>query len=100
MRRAFTEQQELDLAGGALAISAEVLVDLLGALGGLLLAGGAHGAAHPRAGDGLLSARRRDGNDDDVDDNDAVGADPVDRAVEQACQAHRFSSTMRTMCPV
>lgn len=63
--RAFTEQQELDLAGGALAISAEVLVDLLGPLGGLLLAGGAHGAAHPRAlaGDGLLSARRRDGND-------------------------------------
>lgn len=72
-KRAFTEQQELDLAGGALAISAEVLVDLLGPLGGLLLAGGAHGAAHPRAlaGDGLLSARRRDGNDDDdVDDND------------------------------
>jgi len=45
--RAFTEQQELDLAGGPLAISAEVLVDLLGPLGGLLLAGGAHGAAHP-----------------------------------------------------
>lgn len=72
-KRAFTEQQELDLAGGALAISTQVLVDLLGPLGGLLLAGGAHGAAHPRAlaGDGLLSARRRDGNDDnDVDDND------------------------------
>lgn len=72
-KRAFTEQQELDLAGGALAISTEVLVDLLGPLGGLLLAGGAHGAAHPRAlaGDSLLSARRRNGNDDgDVNDND------------------------------
>lgn len=56
---ALTEQQELDLAGGSLAISAEVLVDLLGPLGRLLLAGGAHGAAHPcaLAGDGSALSR-------------------------------------------
>lgn len=41
-----TEQQELDLAGGAFPVRAKVLVDLLRSLGGGLFTGRANSTAH------------------------------------------------------